>query len=115
DLWPQVRVTAPSGYRGVVALRQVALGRYRAQVPLTAATTEPWRFELLPVPGISAAQVARLGSRRLFYTYPDEYRMLPANLALLRTLSEQTGGVFAPNGEEIFGSHGDVGLRATPL
>ena len=115
DLWPQVSVTAPGGHNTVVALRQTALGRYRAQVPLTAAGTVPWRFELLPGPGMSAAQVALLGSRRLFYSYPDEYRMLPANLPLLRTLSEQTGGVFAPKAEEIFRLRGDAGLRTTPL
>ena len=115
DLWPQVRITTPSGYNGVAALRQVALGRYRAQVPITAAGPMPWRFELLPGPGISPGQVARLGNRRLFYSYPDEYRTLPPNLPLLRTLSEQTGGIFAPKAEEIFRLRGDTGLRATPL
>jgi hypothetical protein len=75
----------------------------------------PSRFELLPGPGISPGQVARLGSRRLFYSYPDEYRTLPPNLPLLRTLSEQTGGIFAPKAEEIFRARGDTGLRTTPL
>jgi Ca-activated chloride channel family protein len=114
-LWPQVRITAPGGQTGVVALRQIAPGRYRAQVPLTAAGAVPWRFQLLAGAGISAAQVALLGSRRLFYSYPDEYRTLPPNLPLLRTLSEQTGGVFSPKAEEIFRSRGDAGLRTTPL
>ena len=66
--------------QNVAALRQVAPGRYDAQVPLAAASSAPWRFELLPGAGISAADVTRIGSRRLFYSYPDEYRLLPANL-----------------------------------
>ncbi|HEV8261682.1 MAG TPA: VWA domain-containing protein, partial [Burkholderiales bacterium] len=114
-LWPEVRITTPSGQGSVAALRQVAPGQYRAQVPRAAAGSVPWRFELLSGPGLSAADIARAGSRRLFYTYPDEYRLLPANLPLLRTLSEQTGGVFAPRAEEIFTPRGDGGVTATPL
>ncbi len=114
-LWPEVRITAPSGRNSIAALRQVAPGRYRAQVPLTTAGSVPWRFELLPGPGMSAAEAARAGGRRLFYAYSDEYRLLPANLPLLRTLSEQTGGVLAPRAEEVFRPRGDGGFSATPL
>jgi Ca-activated chloride channel family protein len=114
-LWPEVRITTPSGRSSVAGLRQVAPGRYRAQVPLAATGSVPWRFELLPGPGISAADVARTGSRSLFYSYSDEYRLLPANLPLLRTLSEQTGGVFAPTAEEIFKPRGDGGVSSVPL
>jgi len=114
-LWPEVRITTPGGRGSVASLRQVAPGQYRAQVPLAAAGSVPWHFELLPSPGLSAAEIARAGSRRLFYSYPDEYRLLPANLPLLRTLSEQTGGVFAPRAEEIFTPRGDGGVTTTPL
>jgi uncharacterized membrane protein len=114
-LWPKVRITTPGGQGSVAALRQVAPGQYRAQIPLATAGSVPWRFELLPGPGLSAADIARVGSRRLFYSYPDEYRLLPANLPLLRTLSEQTGGVFAPRAEEIFTLRGDSGVTHTPL
>ena len=114
-LWPEVRVTTSGGQGSVTALRQVAPGRYQAQVPLASAGSDPWRFELLPGPGLSAADIARIGGRRLFYSYPDEYRLLPANLPLLRTLSEQTGGVFAPRAEEIFTLRGDGGVITTPL
>ena len=115
-LWPEVRITTPGGQRAVAALRQVAPGHYRTRVPLTAAGSLPWRFELLPGPGLSAADIARVGSRRLlFYSYPDEYRLLPANLPLLRTLSEQTGGLFAPRAEEIFAPRGDGGVTTTLL
>lgn len=114
-LWPEVRITTPGGQGAVAALRQVAPGQYRARAPLANAGSVPWRFELLPGPGLSAADIARVGSRRLFYSYPDEYRLLPANLLLLRTLSEQTGGVFAPRAEEIFTLRGDGGVIGIPL
>jgi uncharacterized membrane protein len=114
-LWPGVRVTTPDGQSSVAELRQVAPGRYRTRVPLTTAGSVPWRFELLPGPGLSAADIARVGNRKLFYSYPDEYRLLPANLTLLRTLSEQTGGIFAPRAEEIFAPRGDSGVTTTPL
>jgi hypothetical protein len=114
-LLPQVRVTEPGGSSSVTDLRQVGPGRYHAQLALTGASAVPWRFELLPGPGLSAAELARAGSRRLFYSYPDEYRVLPANLTLLRTLSEQTGGALAPDVAEIFRPRGDGGMRSTPL
>jgi uncharacterized membrane protein len=114
-LWPEVRITTPTGRSSVAALRQVAPGQYRARVPLAAAGSVPWRFELVPGPGMSAADVARTGSRRLFYSYSDEYRLLPANLPLLRTLSEQTGGSLAPSADEIFKPHGDGGVVSVPL
>ena len=115
DLWPEVRITAPTGQQSVTTLSQVAPGRYRARYPIAAAANDPWQFELLPGAGMSAPDTASAGGRRLFYTYPDEYRMLPANEALLRTLSEQTGGVFAPRAEEIFMPLGDRGVITTRL
>jgi Mg-chelatase subunit ChlD len=115
DLVPQVRVTAPAGGSTVTSLRQVAPGRYTTQVPLAASGDAPWNFELLPGGGVSATDIERAGTRRLFYTYPDEYRLLSANLPLLRTLSEQTGGSLSPGEDEIFKPRGDGGLRVTPL
>jgi hypothetical protein len=114
-LQPQVRITPPSGPAAVQSLRQVAPGRYTAEVALAAASTHPWRFELLHSAGIGAAELAQAGSRRLFYAYSDEYRVLPPNLPLLRALSEQTGGAFAPKAEEIFAPRGDRGFSATSL
>jgi uncharacterized membrane protein len=115
SLWPRVRVTPPAGRSVVVTMRQVAPGRYHALVPLGAASDVPWRFELLPGAGIDTAEVARAGSRTLFYSYPDEDRLQPLNLPLLRTLSEQTGGALAPGPEEIFRPHGDSSVRITSL
>lgn len=110
ELWPRVRVTDPGGRNTDVALRQIGPGRYSARTPLTATGSEPWRFELLPGHGVGMPEAVRAGIRRLFYAYPDEDRLLPANLPLLRTLSEQTGGQFAPRAEEIFESRGDGGI-----
>jgi Mg-chelatase subunit ChlD len=114
-LAPTVRVTAPGGDAWFVALRQVAPGRYGARVPLGAPAGAPWRFELQPGAGMRAREIAQAGARSLFYARPDEYRLLPPNLALLRTLSEQTGGALAPDADEIFRPRGDGGVRATAL
>ncbi len=115
ELLPRVRATAPSGDSFITELRQTAPGRYTGEIALAAVSDTPWRFELLPGNGLSEADVASAGSRRLFYSYPDEYRLLPANLPLLRTLSEQTGGSLAPGEDEIFQPRGDSGFRSTPL
>jgi Mg-chelatase subunit ChlD len=114
-LAPQVRLTAPDGGDRIEPLRLVAPGRYAAQIRLGAAGDTPWQFDLLPVGSISDAEVARAGSRKLYYSYPDEYRLLPANLPLLRALSEQTGGALAPAENEIFKPRGDGGFVGTPL
>ena len=64
-------------------------------------------FELAQSPGLSRAALERTGSRRLFYAYPDEYRALPPNIELLRTLAEETGGKLAPSIAEVFAQNGD--------
>jgi Mg-chelatase subunit ChlD len=115
SLAPRVRVVMPGGETSVVALRQTAPGQYHARMPLARAGAVPWRFELLPGPGIAPAELARAGTRSLFYAYSDEYRSLPADVALLRALSEQTGGAFAPEAAEIFRPRGDSGVTERPL
>ena len=115
DLWPEVRVTAPAGRQSRVALRQFAPGRYRARVSLHSAGSEPWRFELVPGQGLSPEEVARAGNREIIYGYPDEYRMRDPNLPLLQALSEQTGGIFEANVEDVFRSQGDSGLITRSL
>ena len=115
SLAPRVRVTLPGGAASVVSLRQTAPGQYQERVPLARAGVEPWRFELLPGPGIAPAELERAGVRSLFYAYSDEYRSAPPNVALLRALSEQTGGAFAPDAAEIFRLRGDGGVTERPL
>jgi hypothetical protein len=115
DLVPAVRITAPHGATRRTTLHEVAPGRYRARVPVSADAAAPWRFDLLSGPGLSAVAAARAGSRRLYYAYPDEDRVRPANLAVLRALSEQTGGMLAPAEAEIFRPRGDGGVRRVAL
>jgi uncharacterized membrane protein len=105
-LRPKVRITRPDNETAVLALRQVGPGRYRASLPVTLAGAA-YRFEVLEGGGIAARDLVQLGARSLSYPWSDEYRVLPPNNALLRALSEQTGGVFAPKADDIFAQGGD--------
>jgi Ca-activated chloride channel family protein len=114
-LTPKVRVVTPEAQSTVVVLRQVAPGKYRAHLPLAAPRAAPFRFELIQSPGVSAQELARAGTRSLFYPYSDEYRVLPPNLSLLKALSESTGGKLAPEASEIFADLGDGGAVSKAL
>ncbi len=105
DLAPRVRVSGPDGAATTVELRHSGAGAYRLRVPLASGAA--LHFELADSPGLSRLAVGRTGSRRLFYAYPDEYRALPPNLELLRTLAEETGGKLAPSIAEVFAHNGD--------
>jgi Mg-chelatase subunit ChlD len=115
DLWPKVRLFKPNGETSVLVLRQTAPGTYAARVALDAGAAAPYRFELLASPGLSADELARLGARTLHYPREDEFRPRPADVDLLRALSERTGGKFAPEPEEIFAPSVDSGRLALPL
>jgi hypothetical protein len=115
NLAPRMRITRPGGETAVLPLRQVGPGRYRVSASLTSGSSEPYRFEVLEGGGIVQRDLAQLGPRTLSYPWSDEYRVLPPNNALLRLLSEQTGGVFAPKGDEIFSQRGDGGIATRPL
>ena len=114
-LSPRVRVTAPSGETATLLLRQVAPGAYRARLPVTAGSASPWRFTLLQGGGIARADIGSADEQLLNYTWTDEYRLLPPNNALLRELSEGTGGVFAPTAQDVFADYGDSELVARPM
>ncbi len=115
NLAPRVRITRPDGEVSVLPLRQVGPGRYRASASMAAGSGEPYRFEALEGGGVTKRDLAQLGTRTVSYPWSDEYRVLPPNNALLRSLSEATGGVFAPKAEEIFAQRGDGGLATRPL
>ncbi len=115
DLWPNARVIRPDGQSTVVVLRQSAPGTYGARTPLGTVAAAPYRFELLAGPGLSAQEIARIGARVLYYPHSDEFRARPADVGLLKALSERTGGKFAPKTEEIFARSSDGGIVATPL
>jgi Ca-activated chloride channel family protein len=114
-LSPKVRIGSPDGQSAVRQLRQVAPGEYRTRVSLQASRATPFRFELVESPGLAKRDVTRAGIRKLFYAYPDEYRVLPANLELLKVIGETTGGSFAPKTADIFTKPGDGGTSPKPV
>jgi Ca-activated chloride channel homolog len=115
DLWPRARVWQPNGESNVVVLRQSAPGTYNARIGLEAASAGPYRFELLPGPGLSQQEVTQIGERTLYYSQSDEFRARPTDVGMLKALSERTGGKFAPKTDEIFARSADGGMLATPL
>jgi len=115
DLWPTLRMLRPSGESSVVVLRQSGPGTYTGRIALDAVSDRPYRFELLPGPGLPASQIRSIGTRTLFYPQTDEFLPRPADVALLKALSERTGGEFAPQVGEIFRRSSDGGTPATPL
>jgi hypothetical protein len=115
SLWPRVRVRRPDGTSSVAALRQSAPGTYAARVALDLQSRTPYGFELLPGPGLSADDIARAGTRSLYYVQSDEYRPRPPNLAMLEALSRRTGGRLVAAPEEIFAPGRDGGMASHPL
>jgi hypothetical protein len=115
DLWPKVRVLRPGGESSVIALRQSAPGTYSARATLNAPSPVPYRFELLPGPGLSVQEIAHIGTRTLYYPQSDELRARPPDLAMLNALTERTGGRFAAKADEIFAPASDGGMPARSL
>ena len=114
-LLPKVQVTSPPGQSEVVLLRQVAPGHYQASLPVIATDANAYHFALLQGGGINASEAAGAGERTLFYTWTDEYRPLPPNNAVLREISERTGGMFAAKAQDIFADYDDSQLVPRPL
>jgi Ca-activated chloride channel homolog len=114
-LWPKARVLRPNGESNVLVLRQSAPGTYSARVALDTIATAPYRFELLPGPGLPQQEVMRIGERALYYSESDEFGARPADVGMLKALSERTGGKFAPQPDEIFARSSDGGMLATAL
>ena len=78
DLWPKARVRRPDGESTVVVLRQSAPGTYSARIALEAVAAAPYRFELLPGPGLPQQDISRIGERDLYYSQSDEFRARPS-------------------------------------
>src|SRR4029077_8085508 len=91
-LTPVVRVRYPAGAERTLPLHQTSPGAYGETVTLGSPGSRPFSFELLPGGGITREAARRTGLRRLYYSYPDEYRSGPPNVGVLRTLAEATGG-----------------------
>jgi Ca-activated chloride channel homolog len=108
-LAPTLRVWRPEGAVGTMRLRQIGPGAYAGKIALGGAGSTPYTFALESGGGITREAARRAGIRRLYYSYPDEYRSAPPNIALLRALTEQTGGKLAPTSAEIFDPGADRG------
>jgi hypothetical protein len=98
QLHMQVHVVAPDQSSTVIDLPQTGPGAYEARVPLKQQGTYMFRATTNGSDG---------ASRVLAYSYPEEYHFYPPDVAKLRALSLETGGVFQPSGPEIFDARGD--------
>ncbi len=108
-LTPAVRVRLPTGAEQTLNLRQTSPGAYVGTVALGSTGSRPFSVGLVPGGGITREAALRTGLRRLYYSYPDEYRSGPPNVELLRALAEATGGKLAPQAAEVFDPGGDRG------
>lgn len=105
-LQTQVRVIGVDAGVRVVEVPQVGPGLYETRVPLTDKRNAIFR----------AIEKDGAGpSRALAYSYPEEYHFRPANTEKLRSISAETGGVFEPQGPEIFDAAGESVSIPIPL
>ena len=108
DLDPRLRVVGAEGEEAPLSFQQVGPGTFQARHALGSPGEEPYRFEL-------SGNGIEDRSQALFYQYGDEYRLYPANTALLAEIGFQTGGGFLPDVEEIFDDYGETASVPTPL
>jgi Ca-activated chloride channel homolog len=93
-----------------LALNQTAPGRYVAE------------FDT-PYPGAYHLEIAQTHggkplyrqSRGLMVGYPDELRLKPTNVELLRAIAQGTGGTYDPEPDAVFQSSGRTAQRPVPL
>ena len=93
QLHMQVHVVAPDQSSIVFELPQSGPGIYETRVPLKQQGTYVFRATSNGSDGVS---------RVLPYSYPAEYHYYPPDVEKLRAISKETGGVFQPEGPEIF-------------
>ena len=101
-LKPFVDITHSTRGTHSVAIRQIAPGLYRSSIPIEVSKGEPYQFRL-NAEGLPGKRQERV--RSVFYPFPDEYRFYPADVKRLRFLSDETGGKFQPEIEEIFADY----------
>lgn len=114
-LAPMLRVQRTGGAERTLLLRQTAPGAYAGKVALGTPGAAPIAFELAPGGGITREAAQRAGIQRLHYSYPDEYRSAPPDIALLRALAERTGGKLGPSAAEVFDPGSDRGQARRAL
>jgi hypothetical protein len=105
-LKPQLRVEGPKSSVSTVQVPQVGPGAYEIRIPLRHDGNYVFR-----------TSDSQSGStmRTLEYSYPDEYHFYPPNTKLLRMISAETGGVYAPKPPDVFNSGGEVVTYRTAL
>ncbi len=108
DLDPRLRVIGAEGEEIPLSFQQIGPATFQARYALGAPGEEPYRFEL-------SGNGIEDRSQALFYRYGDEFRLYPANTALLNEISSQTGGGFLPDVEDIFDDYGETASVPTPL
>ena len=114
-LSPVVRVSRAGSPERTLRLRQHGPGDYSERMPLDGVGAKPYEFHLEPGGGIDRTEVRRIGLRRLYYPYPDEYRSLPPAVPLLASLAGQTGGKLTPTSAEVFAAGVDHGSTQRAL
>jgi len=100
ELQPQVRVVGPDQKLTTMDIPQVGPGAYESRIHLDQDGTYVFRA----AGGTSSVGVT---TRTLEYSYPAEYHFYPPDTQKLRTISTATGGVFEPQGGEIFKTNGE--------
>jgi uncharacterized membrane protein len=88
-----------------INLAQTGPGRYEARAPIRPDGSYVFRAA---AEGDSAARVTA-------YSYPAEYRFYPTDEEKLKAISEQAGGVFNPEGPEIFNTQDESLAIPYPL
>jgi uncharacterized membrane protein len=102
----EVRIVDPRQQVSVIQIPQVGPGSYEARVPITQRGSYMFR---------AIGEGLGGSSRILTYSYPEEYHFYPPDIVKLRTISEQTGGIFQPRGPEIFDPGGESTAISTRL
>ena len=105
---PRLEVVEPGGERAAVALDQIGPGTYQGRYSLETSAESPYGFHL-------SAEGFEDQALSLYYPYRDEYRLYPPNVALLTTISEETGGKLLAGNDEIFADYGESASVPTPL
>ncbi len=103
------------GLRGQATMRQVAPGLFEAEAPLDLEPGQTARFRILPDSLPAGLSEGADLERALHFSFPDEYRFLPADTAALDALAAATGGLVAPTVDEVLAAHGDRVVRSRPL
>jgi hypothetical protein len=91
-------VIGPNQKVSVVEFPQIGPGNYEARFPLEQDGTYTFR---------ATGSDSTSPVRSLEYSYPAEYHFYPPDTQKLRAISNSTGGIYEPQGPEIFDTRGE--------